>query len=130
MKQSGFTLLELLTVVAIIGLASSLIAPDMLALYESYQVREERGVLKGILKKVSYQNFLSDSSATLKFNQQTLKIVRGETEQSLEYQFIHFIPTEIKLNKKGYLVDPKANLKYKIHNSELELDMSFLKCCQ
>jgi prepilin-type N-terminal cleavage/methylation domain-containing protein len=64
-RQSGFTLIEILTVLVIAGLLAALAAPPLLRLIGSTERSSQRGLLAGEITSLAYRAWLEGKPYTL-----------------------------------------------------------------
>lgn len=87
--SKGFSLLELVIVIAIIGIIASLATPPMIRLMQQYQVNSEANALVSSIQELRSQAVLEKRVVS-----ETWKVVRpdiraaGESSLALEYDFM------------------------------------------
>ena len=67
-KNSGFTLLEMLITVIVIGVLSAIIAPNLIGLYNQNQVRDALSQVESSLKEAQRQAIKNSKTCTVTFN--------------------------------------------------------------
>jgi prepilin-type N-terminal cleavage/methylation domain-containing protein len=65
LRQTGFTLIEILTVLVIAGLLAALAAPPLLRLIGSTERSSQRGLLAGEITSLAYRAWLEGKPHTL-----------------------------------------------------------------
>ena len=66
-RIKGFTLIELMVVMAIMSVAFSLIGPNLMKVYEKAKYQSESIELREILKRISNKAFLNGRAVSLEF---------------------------------------------------------------
>ncbi len=98
--QKGFTLIEILIVLVILGLGVSLVGPRMFATYEKVQSSVEEQKLTLILESVSMKAFLRRTPFTIEFHDNILQI-KGQHAR-INFKLICFPRESITYNRNGF----------------------------
>ncbi|MCJ8321001.1 MAG: prepilin-type N-terminal cleavage/methylation domain-containing protein [Colwellia sp.] len=106
-KNSGFTLIELLVVMVILGITSSLVAPDMFSIMKRSQAKTELEKIKAITELSIERSFFSVSQLGITFIDNTVVFsqlkpsatVENKVLKTIESEFFTFEETHITINK-------------------------------
>lgn len=126
MKIKGFTLIELMIVMAIVVLLMAMVGPLAINSLEKAQAKQEMLMVKNWLRKLSYRAFNSGEVHILKLSGKRLELFIGENSstpiitKSLESLF--FQPQMLTYNAKGIVLPEKVVGTYR--NQPLSLDLS------
>jgi prepilin-type N-terminal cleavage/methylation domain-containing protein len=148
--SSGFTLIELMIVMAIMALLMALVGPLTIQGYEKMKGKEEQLALKNWLRANSYRSFATGQAGefTLDKNQAVfgypllaanpVLAARGEAEQGLpddngepdqqhivskrSFKYLNFQPQTLRVNTFG-LVFP-AEVRLQLRGEDLSLDLN------
>lgn len=104
-KPQGFTLIELMIVVAIMGIGLSLVGPNLFKAYQSVQYQTDIKGLHLLLQQVSYKSFINDRAVLLRFNGSTLSYGYDDTEGKLfriDYEHIRFPEQVVRFSETGF----------------------------
>lgn len=116
----GFTLVELLVVMVIVGAVVGLVAPRLIGAGEAIKAAAEERKLADIVETVRMRSFLRQASYTIKFADHKLRV---ENEAAgWQFKFISFPPTALTFNGNGF-TDSQA-LRYLLRGVEKVLDVS------
>lgn len=80
-RANGFTLLELLVVLSILGVMVSLVAPNLNGLMAQDKAKSEAYALRDALQTVIDQSWLDGESSFIEFQQNELVLWRRQNEQ-------------------------------------------------
>ncbi|MBU2869355.1 prepilin-type N-terminal cleavage/methylation domain-containing protein [Colwellia sp. E2M01] len=102
-KNIGFTLIELLVVMVILGITSSLVAPDMFAIVKRSQAKTELEKIKAIAALSIERSFFSSSKIAIKFSENKVTFSQNDnavvpsnkTLKTIESSFFTFADTDI-----------------------------------
>jgi prepilin-type N-terminal cleavage/methylation domain-containing protein len=101
--RSGFTLVELLIVMSIMGLVLSLVGPLTLKMIDRAQAQSEFISFKNSLKKLSYISFASATEHSVVLDMQRMTILKAsESNQESLFKYLQFSPQKITFNSRGY----------------------------
>lgn len=110
--KSGFTLVELLIVMSIMGLILSLVGPLALRVVDKAQAQSEFISFKNSLKKISYIAFASATEHSVVVDMQKISILKAdETIQQSQFKYLQFSPQKITFNSRGYPFPESINVK-------------------
>ena len=125
--SNGFTLLELLVILAIIGLLASLVAPDSLATLTRSQRYVELRKLETLLGYAAERAFIQAKPTFFALEgQQVTVFTQDETGYTAEFELLHFPPQQIAFTATGYVNKP--TLSYSISNNTAQLEHLSLGC--
>lgn len=115
--QKGFSLLELLTVMIIVGISSSLVAPNMFASYEKIKSYAEEKKLAALITSVRYRAFFRQVPQVVHCAENVLSL--NENEFRFEFNYLNFPETSITFNGHGFA--DQSVLVYQIRDQMSEL---------
>ncbi len=109
-QNTGFTLIELLVVMVILGITSSLVAPDMFAIVKRSQAKTELAKIKAIAELSIERSFFSSSQMTISFkdNVVVFSVLNSAAEpenkvlKTIESEFFIFAETDIVITKGNW----------------------------
>jgi prepilin-type N-terminal cleavage/methylation domain-containing protein len=102
----GFTMMELMVVMAIMGGLMALVGPALMNSYQKMQVQSETRKLRQSLSKVSYKAFLAGKPITIELTASTLKYFytsEPQKKHSQQYQHIYFETQTLAINANGFI---------------------------
>jgi prepilin-type N-terminal cleavage/methylation domain-containing protein len=104
MKARGFTLIELMVVIAIMSLLMSLVGPLVVNSLQKAQAKVEVMTIKRWAKHISYRAFLTQSDLILVLEGKSvlLKDRKDRVIKSLDFEYLFFQPQNIPFNHNGY----------------------------
>jgi len=118
-SRRGFTLFELLAVMAIIGLSLSLALPQMLATVEAVSVDAEHKTLKEMVDQIKLYAFLRQKSHLLEFENRS---VYDESHSVIkEFDYLRFPKQTITWNIKGFPDTRRLEFKMRGQDQSLAL---------
>lgn len=108
-KNIGFTLIELLVVMVILGITSSLVAPDMYSIVKRSQAKTELAKIKAIVELSIERSFFSSSQIDIIFKDDTVAFSQlnrpieknNKVLKTIKSEFFTFEETHIII-KKGH----------------------------
>jgi type II secretion system protein H len=106
-KHRGFTLVELLVVMVILGLTSSLVAPDMFAIVKRSQANTELAKIKAITELSIERSFFAGNQVSITFKDNTVvfsqldgsTVAKHKVLKTVTSEFFTFEDTVIRINK-------------------------------
>jgi prepilin-type N-terminal cleavage/methylation domain-containing protein len=114
----GFTLVELLIVMSIMGLILSLVGPLALNMIDKAQAQSEFISFKNNLKKISYISFASATEHSVTLDVQTISILKAdESIQQSQFKYLQFPSQKITFNSRGYPFPESINVSF---NNKIE----------
>jgi prepilin-type N-terminal cleavage/methylation domain-containing protein len=100
---NGFTLVEMLIAISIMGLILSLVGPLTLKVIDRAQAQSELISFKNNLKKVSYVAFVSSTEHTFVFEDNNAIIFKADKKYAkISFKHLLFTPQELTFNSRGY----------------------------
>ncbi len=112
-KNTGFTLIEMLMVLVIVALGSSLVAPQMFHRYQKVQAESEASKLKQFLDSVSMHAFLTQSDTEVVLGQDHA-MVRGGSR--LKFSMLSLKNSKIVFDGNGFAGD--QTVRYSVLGEE------------
>jgi len=107
--QNGFSLIELLIVITLMGVALALVGPMTIDFIDKSQARNEHLKLNRWIKKQSYDHFIQNKSSTFYFNGKAIYysdvIVDSDSENLsilTTFKYLFFQPQYIHFNQHGF----------------------------
>lgn len=105
--NTGFTLIELMIVLTIVGFLMTMVGPLAVQSVEKAQAKQEMLMMKNWLRKVSARSFNTGQAFELKLAGVKAELyIQGETQQPLvskTFESLFFQPQELLYNKKGFI---------------------------
>lgn len=98
--QKGFSLLELLTVMVIVGLSATVVGPGMFASYEKIKSFSEEKKLAALINSVSYRAFFRQVPQVVHCTDNILTL--NDNEFRFEFNYLIFPETVITFNGHGF----------------------------
>jgi len=101
---NGFTLIELMVVLAIMGTAFALVGPNIMKSYDKIKVQTDIVDLNETLKKISYKAFINGRKVIVKFSADKIayQYVGNFEIHYKNYSFIRFTTQELKFTEAGF----------------------------
>lgn len=99
-KNSGFTLIELMVVLIIIGLAASLVSPRVMSIYDKVMLHAEEQKLRDCFVGVKNRSFIRQVPMRMVFKDNGLTI-EGEAA-TVKFQKMTFSPLVVTFNGNGF----------------------------
>lgn len=97
-SQQGFSLIELLIVITIMGLLGSIVMPNSFQMLEQHQAHLEQKKLIGFLQEQKYQAYLRETVINLEFAGTELTASNGT---SIQFEFINADYQQIEVSELG-----------------------------
>ncbi len=121
-KDTGFTLIELITVIAIMAIVLSLVGPLTLKFIDKAQAQAEYITLKNNLKKISYLSFASATPHTLKFVDNKITVSKGSRpDKVLSFNYLSFTTQQLYFNSRGYTEPEILQVSFSNKNETLNV---------
>ena len=110
--SSGFTLIELMVVLAIAALGVSLVTPNMIRSYESFKVSAEERKLVELLASVRMKAFLRNSAYVIQLKDNIFILANKDVQ--VYFNYIEFPTQKITINEHGFWDVPR--ISYQLSN--------------
>ncbi|MDG1750742.1 MAG: type II secretion system protein [Thalassotalea sp.] len=122
--KKGFTLIELMVVLAIMGTAFALVGPNIMKSYDKVKAQSEVKELTEILKKISYKAFINGRSVDVSFNQNHIqyKYTDSQKTNKVSFNFIGFPEQDLNFTSAGFTNINNLTLYYNGNEHLLSLD--------
>jgi prepilin-type N-terminal cleavage/methylation domain-containing protein len=109
-KNSGFTLIELLVVMVILGITSSLVAPDLFSIVKRSQAKTELEKIKAISELSIERSFFAASQIGILFKDNTVIFsqlnqpvgIGNKVLKTITSEFFTFEETQVVINKGNW----------------------------
>lgn len=98
--DSGFTLLELMVVLIIIGLAAALVSPRIIGIYDKAVLHAEEQKLHDCIAVVKNRSFIRQVPLKMVFKENGV-IIEGESA-TINFQTMVFAPLVVTFNGNGF----------------------------
>jgi len=106
-SENGFTLIELMIVMLIVGLLTAMVGPFAINSLEKAQAKQEMLSMKNWLRKISYRAFSTGRSYTVKLSGKEIALYDDNDLQSVlvnkTFESLFFQPQNLTYNKKGFV---------------------------
>jgi len=127
---SGFTLIELMVVMAIVGLLMTMVGPLAINTVEKANAKQEMLTMKNWFRKISYRAYSTGSSYQLNLSGKKAELfIINDDEQQIQPAIItktldslFFQPQILYYNAKGFVSPTLVEGTYR--NKVLKLDLS------
>jgi prepilin-type N-terminal cleavage/methylation domain-containing protein len=119
-SRSGFTLIELMVVLMIIGLSVALVSPRVLDLYDKVMLHAEEQKLRECFAVVKNRAFIRQVSLTMAFKEKAVTI-QGESSP-VRFDIMTFAPVVVTFNGNGFSDTEK--ISYQALGAEKLIDVS------
>ena len=124
--NTGFTLIELMIVLTIVGVLMTMVGPLAVQSVEKAQAKQEMLSLKNLLRKVSAKAFNTGNEyrVILSGKQVTLYLADNEEkpQELFEFEYLFFQPQKLYYSNKGF-VEPTL-VKGTYRDKPLDLDLN------
>lgn len=102
--KQGFTLIELMIVLAIVGSAIALVGPNLFKAYDNTQRRAEQKDLDDLLQAISYKAFINNRAVEIRFSDNTIRYGYQDTNKriTLTFEWLTFPNQQIRVSEYGY----------------------------
>jgi prepilin-type N-terminal cleavage/methylation domain-containing protein len=105
-RKTGFTLVELLVVMTIVGLLLSMVGPLAISSLEKAQAKQELLSIKHWLSKLSARSYYSATEHYLVFNGHGVNLFlmnKNEPIIKQKFKYLFFQPQQLFFNSKGMI---------------------------
>jgi len=106
-EKTGFTLIELMIVLTIVGFLMTMVGPLAVQSVEKAQAKQEMLMMKNWLRKISARSFNTGQAFELKLAGVKAELyIKGETQQpiiSQTFESLFFQPQEFLYNHRGFI---------------------------
>jgi len=104
-KGSGFTLIELMVVLAIMSTLFALIGPNLIKVYEKAKFQSELVELRESLRKISYKAFINGRAVAVYLNSNSMRYQYLDSDKKAlvkQFNYIAFPEQNIKVSSTGF----------------------------
>ncbi|MFD2168186.1 Tfp pilus assembly protein FimT/FimU [Thalassotalea euphylliae] len=127
-RQTGFTLVELIVVMAIVGTLLSFVGPVTVNAMEKFEARQEMEQLKNWLMKLSSKSYATGTSNLVVFEGKKISVFERKNKdgiasdtKTLEYLFF---PTQsVSFTSKGFVTTDKLNVLVGSNDNVIDLNL-------
>ena len=102
MPQRGFTLVELMIVLMVAGLAIGLVGPVGQKQYDKVMIVKDREMLMRAVEGAGFQSFVQRVPATLELKGARFVLTRGESVKEFQFAYLRFPEQVLHLNSHGF----------------------------
>lgn len=95
MKQKGFSLIELLVVMAIIGIVLSVVAPNIFQFKLRFEIQKEQKDLATFVSRQSYNSYFHEKAQTISFIGNKIS---GSLGAERHFQYLTFAEGEFDID--------------------------------
>ena len=121
-KQSGFTLLELMTVILIMGLSVGLVLPSFDKILEQNKEKEEFRQISQTFYSLSSYAFTSQQTITVALKGSTMRASTSVKEiLNKDFLYVSFLDDAILVYKNGSFSSKKVKLNTIRNNKDTQL---------
>jgi prepilin-type N-terminal cleavage/methylation domain-containing protein len=120
----GFTLLELLVVMAIMGLSLTLVGPLVFDQVDKTKANAELKQLEVLLHATASSAYLSGQTVQMNFDGKVLQRATGKKTVTTEFNYLFFKPVQFEINSNGQI--PELQLHLTANRKSVELDLGSL----
>ncbi len=117
--SAGFTFIELLVVLALIGLSVSLVSPRIVGFYEKILVRQEERSVAELVDGLRMKAFLRQEPIRLLFEGNRVALASGRT--LLRCRLLQFEGSTVRINGNGFCEE--STVRYRVHDAEKSLQL-------
>ena len=123
MQSRGFTLIELMVVIAIMSILMGLVGPLVASSVEKSQARVEAMMLENWMALISSRAFLSSKTHTLDLDGKSATLFDQNTQEvrSMDFDYLFFQPQTVTFNKYGF--PSRLSLTYQLKNETIRLEL-------
>lgn len=115
----GFTLIELIVVVVIIGLGMALVSPRVAALHDKIMIQSELQSVQELIDLAKIRAFARQKPLVLNFSGNDVTVKNEATK--LKCRMLHFVPAVMTVNGNGFTDIQK--IRYRAGGEEKILDV-------
>jgi prepilin-type N-terminal cleavage/methylation domain-containing protein len=123
-NSKGFTLIELMVVLAIISVAYSLVGPNLFNTYKKMQGQAELKEFKNTLNKISYKSFINAREVVLQLNDRSVKYRYIDEPKfiTMTMEYVSFPKQEIIFSSAGFTNISSFSIEVNEQLSNISLD--------
>ncbi len=124
--NKGFTLVELLIVLVLIGLSSSIVLPSMWQQFDQVKYRSEIAKVKSMVKYCRHFSFYQNQALIVNFNENKLNVTRkkdGEILRTMQFDTFTFAPQTLHFEKQGSISQLRLALIKNKQEMKVELQI-------
>jgi prepilin-type N-terminal cleavage/methylation domain-containing protein len=101
-RQQGFTLVELMIVLMVAGLAIGLVGPVGQKQYDKVMIVKDRELLMRALENAGFQSFVRRVPATIELRGSRFILNRAGTTKELNFSYLRFPEQVLQVNSHGF----------------------------
>lgn len=101
-KQQGFTLVELMIVLMVAGLAIGLVGPVGQRQYDKVMIVKDREILMRAIESAAFQSFVQQVPARLELKGPRFILTRAKQSKEIIFTYLSFPEQELQLNSHGF----------------------------
>ncbi len=120
-RQNAFTLLELLVVMSIVGLALSWVGPLVLEQVDKTKANAEVKQLEQYIDMTLAGAYLAGQPVVLQFNGRQLQRQQHGVAEQVNFDYLFFQPQQLKINANGQLA--QTRLQFTSLTKQLEISV-------
>jgi prepilin-type N-terminal cleavage/methylation domain-containing protein len=125
-QNTGFTLIELMIVLTVVGLLMALVGPLTVQSFEKAEAKSEMLQMKNWLRKTSSRAFSTGQAYTVQLKGKSLALFNeGNLESAIttkDFESIFFQPQTLTFNHNGFVKPLQLNAVYR--KREMTIDLS------
>ena len=119
LDNQGFTLIELIVVMVIIGLGSALVGPQVVKLHDKIMTQSEVQAVSEFIEITKIRAFARQQTLLLKFSEKTITV--QDEKMNLKCTILQFTPISMTINGNGFTDIDK--IRYQAGGEEKILDV-------
>ncbi|QBG35304.1 prepilin-type N-terminal cleavage/methylation domain-containing protein [Litorilituus sediminis] len=123
-SSKGFTLVELLIVLVLIGLSSAIVLPSMWQQFDQVRYRSEIAKVKSMVNYCRHFSFYQSQALIVSFHENQLNVTRkadGEILRTIQFDTFTFAPRIVHFEKRGNIT--KLTLALIKNKQEMQVEL-------
>jgi prepilin-type N-terminal cleavage/methylation domain-containing protein len=101
-RQQGFTLVELMIVLMVAGLAIGLVGPVGQRQYDKVMIVKDREILMRALESAGFQSFVQRTPAVVELKGSRFILTRANVTKEIRFNYLSFPEQILQLNSHGF----------------------------